>query len=74
MSSKHNLATKKQEFRFAEEVDSLFPAGPVTSVAKVTNLGKYAPKTTSNNYFVLLQNSPNQQKALAHCFAHIKNP
>jgi hypothetical protein len=35
--------------------------------------GKYAPKTESNNYFVYLQGN-SEEKVLAHCFAHIRNP
>jgi hypothetical protein len=40
----------------------------------VTASGVYAPKTNSNNFFVLLEESENGEKALAHCFAHIRNP
>ena len=32
--------------------------------------GKYAPKTRSNNYFVFA----GEERVLAHCFAHIRNP
>jgi hypothetical protein len=74
VSAKHNLATNYYEFKFASEVESFFPHGEVDSVSKVINLGKYAPKTSSNNYFVLLEESNNSDKALAHCFAHIRNP
>lgn len=74
VSPKHNLASRTHQFRFAEETDSLFPARTVDSVQKVTALGLYAPKTTSNNFFVLLEGSKGEEKALAHCFAHIRNP
>lgn len=74
VSAKHNLASKTREYRFAEEAESLFPSGNVESVSKVVSLGVYAPKTTSNNYFVLLEDSSNQGKALAHCYAHVRNP
>jgi len=40
----------------------------------VAAFGVYAPKTTSNNFFVLLEESSSEEKALAHCFAHIRNP
>jgi len=41
---------------------------------QVRRVGKYAPKTTSNNFFVLLEENKTNAKALAHCFAHIRNP
>jgi hypothetical protein len=74
VSAKHNLASKTKEFRFAEEIDTLYPAGVVSSVSKVNAHGLFAPKTTSNNFFVLLEDSVNGEKALAHCYAHIRNP
>lgn len=63
-----------REFRFAEQIESLYPAGTVSSVMQVRRVGKYAPKTTSNNFFVLLEENKTNAKALAHCFAHIRNP
>ena len=48
VSPKHNLASFEREYKFASEVTSLYPVGNVDSH------GKYAPKTTSNNFFVLL--------------------
>ena len=41
--------------------------------------GRYAPKTSSYNYFVYLEREnvllgAKQDKVLAHCWAHIRNP
>ena len=57
VSPKHNLASFERDYKFASEITSLYPAGNVNSVAKVIAHGKYAPKTTSNNFFVLLEES-----------------
>ena len=37
-------------------------------------MGVYAPKTTSNNYFILLEEGNGEGKGLAHCYAHVRNP
>ncbi len=72
VSAKHNIATGMGEFHFADELEhrGIWGVGGVRKVSKAINVGKYSPKTTTNNYFVYV----GQQKVLAHCFAHIRNP
>lgn len=75
VSDKHNIAMDNFEYKFADEVagGKLFYAGSVSSIETVSSVGKFAPKTEANNYFVFVEGSQTD-KVLAHCFAHIRNP
>ena len=63
-------------YKFAEDIskdDSLLGLGQPSSISKISFMGKFSPKTKANNFFVYLNDSTNE-KVLAHCFAHIRNP
>ena len=75
-SGKHNLAMKDLSWRFAEEIEEgeeLFGLGVPSKVEKVNSVGRFAPKTSTYNYFVYL-NGAEDKKVLAHSWAHIRNP
>ena len=44
-----------------------------SKVEKVNSVGRFAPKTSTYNYFVYLEGAENK-KVLAHSWAHIRNP
>lgn len=75
-SGKHNLAMKDLSWKFAEEVEEgeeLFGLGAFSKVEKVEIEGRYAPKTSTYNYFIYLEGAEDK-KVLAHSWAHIRNP
>lgn len=74
VSPKHNIALDDLSYAFAEELTgkTLFGSTQPESLKTTQNIGLYAPKTNTNNYFVVLEDG--QTKVLAHCFAHIRNP
>ena len=72
VSGKHNVATT-EGYKLAEEVTELRGVGKVTGVRQVKASGMYSPRTESSNYFVYL-NGSEDKKALAHNFAHVRNP
>ena len=45
----------------------------MTAISTAEGLGKYAPKTELNNYFVFVEDTLGS-RVLAHSFAHIRNP
>ena len=63
-------------WRFAEEIkegEKLYELGVPTKVEKVRAEGRYAPKTSTYNYFVYLEGD-SSKRILAHSWAHIRNP
>ena len=73
VSAKHNIATAKNTYSFADEASHVFGQGEIISVEKIKAKGLYAPKTESNNYYVFIDGT-DADMMLAHCFAHIRNP
>lgn len=73
VSSHHNIALSDGSYAFAQELlgKTLHNGEIVTNVQKVTARGVYAPMTGQGNFYV---KSSDSEKALAHCFANIRNP
>lgn len=73
-SAHHNIAVQNQSYIFAKDLLSERLHGLGKGIKKIEIIeekGIFAPMTASGNYFIL---NSNNEKVLAHCFAHVKDP